>query len=121
VALSRQHRYWNAPGAHSSLLEIRLGRFQQKSKRCFSCGSPWIEYEEKESDVALGAAVVADGARELFDTAVIVSAVPRPAENRLIWLPCPRFRVSSNGGFHREPVVGAYMTKTSSSCEGTPA
>lgn len=74
LALSRQQLYWNALDAHSSLLEIRLGRFQQKTKRCFSCGSSWLEYEEKESDVALGAAMVGDGARELFDTAMIVSA-----------------------------------------------
>jgi len=73
-ALSRQQVYWNALGAHSTLLEVRLGRFQQKSKRCLSCGSSWFEYEEKESDVALGAALVADGAMELFDTAMIVSA-----------------------------------------------
>jgi hypothetical protein len=54
AALSRQQLYWNALGAYSSLLEIRVGRFQRKSKRCFSCGSSWFEYEEKESDVALG-------------------------------------------------------------------
>ena len=74
LALSRQQLYLNALAAHSSLLEIRLGRFQQKSKRCFSCGSSWFEYEEKESDVALGAAMVGDGASGLFDTAMIVSA-----------------------------------------------
>ena len=37
AALSRQQLYWNALGAYSSLLEIRAGRFQRKSKRCFSC------------------------------------------------------------------------------------
>jgi len=74
AALSRQQLYWNALGAHSSLLDIRVGRFQRKSRRCFSCGSSWVDYEEKESDVALGAALVADGARGLFDTAMIVSA-----------------------------------------------
>lgn len=73
-ALSRQQLYLNALDAHSSVLEVRLGRFQQKSKRCRSCGSSWPEYEEKESDVALGAALVGDGARRLFDTAMIVSA-----------------------------------------------
>jgi uncharacterized LabA/DUF88 family protein len=74
AALSRQQLYWNALSAHSSLLEIRVGRFQRKSKRCFSCNNSWFEYEEKESDVALGAAIVADGARAMFDTAMIISA-----------------------------------------------
>ena len=74
AALSRQHLYWNALGAHRNLLEIRVGRFQRKSKRCFSCNYSWVEYEEKESDVALGAAIVADGARGIFDTAMIISA-----------------------------------------------
>lgn len=74
AALSRQQLYRNALGAHSRLLEIRKGRFQRKSKRCFSCRSSWFEYEEKESDVALGAAMVADGARRLFGAAMIVSA-----------------------------------------------
>jgi uncharacterized LabA/DUF88 family protein len=73
-ASQRQQLYWNALAAHSNLLEIRKGRFQRQTKRCYSCGSVRIEYEEKESDVALGAAMVADGAREIFDTAMILSA-----------------------------------------------
>jgi uncharacterized LabA/DUF88 family protein len=73
-ATARQQLYWNALELHGSLLQIRMGRFQRKSRRCFSCGTTWREYEEKESDVALGAAIVADGARGLFDTAMIVSA-----------------------------------------------
>jgi len=56
------------------MLQIRVGRFQRKTKRCFSCNDSWFEYEEKESDVALGAAIVADGARRIFDTAMIISA-----------------------------------------------
>jgi uncharacterized LabA/DUF88 family protein len=56
------------------MLDIRRGRFQQKSKTCHSCRSSWYEYEEKESDVSLSVSLLEDGVNELFDTALIVSA-----------------------------------------------
>jgi uncharacterized LabA/DUF88 family protein len=73
-AEQRQQTYLNALAAHSSLLEIRQGRFQQKTKRCYSCRSSWNEYEEKESDVSLAVSLIEDGVMGLYDTALIVSA-----------------------------------------------
>lgn len=70
----RQQTYLNALAAHSSLLDIRQGRFQQKSKTCHSCGSSWFEYEEKETDVSLSVSLLEDGVNRLYDTALIVSA-----------------------------------------------
>ena len=35
----RQQTYLNALAAHSSVLEIKYGRFQEKPRRCRSCGS----------------------------------------------------------------------------------
>lgn len=63
-----------ALGAHSSILDIRYGRFQEKSLRCRRCSASWPTYEEKESDVALAVSVVGDGLNRLFGTALIVSA-----------------------------------------------
>jgi uncharacterized LabA/DUF88 family protein len=70
----RQNAYLKALTAHSGILDIRYGRFQEKSMRCRRCGGSWVTYEEKESDVALAVSLVADGVRGLFDSALIVSA-----------------------------------------------
>lgn len=74
AAEQRQKIYLNALSAHSRLLEIREGRFQQKTKTCWSCHRQCTDYEEKESDVALAVSLVEDGVRGLFDTALLVSA-----------------------------------------------
>jgi uncharacterized LabA/DUF88 family protein len=70
----RQTIYLKALAAHSRILDIRYGRFQEKSMRCRRCAGSWVTYEEKESDVALAVSLVADGIKGLFDTALIVSA-----------------------------------------------
>ncbi len=73
-AEQRQETYLKALKAHSSVLEIRPGRFQRKTKSCYACRSSWIEYEEKETDVSLAVSLLEDGVSELYDTALIVSA-----------------------------------------------
>src|SRR5260221_929237 len=44
----RQNMYLKALAAHSSILDIRYGRFQEKSLRCRRCTASWPTYEEKE-------------------------------------------------------------------------
>lgn len=73
-AEQRQQTYLNALRAHSRMLDIRLGRFQQKSKICYSCNSTWFEYEEKETDVSLSITLIEDGVNRVYDTALIISA-----------------------------------------------
>jgi uncharacterized LabA/DUF88 family protein len=73
-AEQRQQVYLEALKAHSRVLDIREGHFQQKSKKCHACWSSWITYEEKETDVSLAVTLLADGVRGLYDTAMIVSA-----------------------------------------------
>ena|ERR1700733_5585829 len=70
----RQTMYLKALAAHSSILNIHHGRFQEKSMKCRKCAKSWTTYEEKESDVALAVSVVADRFKGLCDTALIVSA-----------------------------------------------
>ncbi len=70
----RQQTYLQALAAHSDALDIRLGRFQRKSKSCYSCRSAWTEYEEKETDVSLAVSLLEDGVNGLYDTALIISA-----------------------------------------------
>jgi hypothetical protein len=41
---------------------------------CRRCGSAWTSYEEKETDVNIAVALVADAAAAAFEIALIVSA-----------------------------------------------
>jgi uncharacterized LabA/DUF88 family protein len=65
------------------LLDVRLGRFKDRSIRpCRRCGAPYRcacpheyrSFEEKGTDVALGATMVADAAQGKADTTVLVTA-----------------------------------------------
>ena len=74
-AASRQRRYQLALMARSSgLLEITQGRYQKKIRTCRACGVSWVQYEEKETDVSIATAVVADAATGVADAALIISA-----------------------------------------------
>jgi len=64
-------------------VDVRLGRFKDRTIRpCGRCGQPYkcgcgAEYrshEEKETDVALGATMVADAAMGLADSSLLISA-----------------------------------------------
>lgn len=87
-AEQRQETYLNALSAHSSILDVRQGRFQQKAVTCRSCGAARIQYEEKETDVSLAVTLVGDGARGLYDVALLISAdsdmVPAIREVKLL-------------------------------------
>ncbi|MGH3329395.1 MAG: NYN domain-containing protein [Streptomycetales bacterium] len=72
-ALARQSAYLGALGTHTDI-EIILGRFQQKTASCRSCGSNWITYEEKETDVSIAVSLIEDGVNDRFDTALLISA-----------------------------------------------
>jgi uncharacterized LabA/DUF88 family protein len=67
-------------GAH---LDIHVGRFKQRTiGRCkvcrqdylCACPTTYVSYEEKETDVALGVAMVEDAARGIGEMTVLVSA-----------------------------------------------
>ncbi len=74
-AASRQERYQLALLARNpGLLKITQGRYQKKTRTCRSCGSSWIQYEEKETDVNIATTVVADAASGIADAALIISA-----------------------------------------------
>lgn len=68
-----QQTYLDALASYCSVTKLHVGRFQQKSVRCRSCGSSWTSYEEKESDVSLAVQLLEDAARNIFDQALIVS------------------------------------------------
>jgi hypothetical protein len=75
AALARQRTYLDALGAHSGgTAEVVLGRYQSKTVACRHCGNVWTSYEEKETDVNIAVALVADAAAAASDIALIVSA-----------------------------------------------
>lgn len=70
----RQSDYLDALAERSPLVKIQDGRFQEKIRRCRKCGSVWTVFEEKETDVNIAVALLADAVRDRFDTALVVSA-----------------------------------------------
>jgi uncharacterized LabA/DUF88 family protein len=70
----RQSDYLDALAAYDQHLEIVAGRFQEKARSCRACGSLWSVYEEKETDVSIAVALLEDGMRDRFDTALVLSA-----------------------------------------------
>ncbi|MFY1599511.1 NYN domain-containing protein [Micromonospora sp. WMMD737] len=68
---------------NGAVLNVHLGRFKDRTikdcRRCgqsytCNCGRAYRSYEEKGTDVALGAMMVADAALRIADTTVLVSA-----------------------------------------------
>jgi hypothetical protein len=84
VAARNQDDYIQAMKAcNGPLLDVRLGRFRDRKLRsCHRCGEMYIcgcgreyrSYEEKETDVGLGAFMVADAACGLADSTLLISA-----------------------------------------------
>jgi hypothetical protein len=72
--LARQRTYLAALKAHGNTVDVVLGRYQTKRMSCRQCGSTWTSYEEKETDVNIAVALVADAAASASDIALIVSA-----------------------------------------------
>ena len=84
AAAGNQIEYIAALEAHSgSKLDVRRGWFKRRTiGPCKVCGDQWLcgcsrrfrSYEEKETDVALAAAMVEDVAMEVADLSLLISA-----------------------------------------------
>ncbi|SDH43316.1 Uncharacterized conserved protein, LabA/DUF88 family [Nonomuraea jiangxiensis] len=71
-AIARQEVYLAA--VQSIGVEVVLGRYQEQLVRCRACGQTRRTYAEKQSDVALGTAMVSDAATGKVDVVMLVSA-----------------------------------------------
>lgn len=72
-ALRRHYSYIEALEAQG--VQTILGRFKEKTLRCqATCREPYVTHEEKETDVSIGAHLVADALCDRFDTAMVISA-----------------------------------------------
>ena len=72
-AQRRQATYLGALRA-ATAVDVVLGRFQEKHVTCHGCRNQWRTYEEKETDVSIAIALLEDGVKSRFDTALLISA-----------------------------------------------
>lgn len=71
--IDRQNNFLQALEARGGL-DIFLGRYQKKSRRCRNCGHSWTEYEEKMTDVRLSTELLRDAFTDNFDVAILMTA-----------------------------------------------
>jgi uncharacterized LabA/DUF88 family protein len=51
-----------------------MAEFRERLRECKKCGAKWSHHEEKQTDVAIGARLYAEAARDNYDRALVVSA-----------------------------------------------
>jgi uncharacterized LabA/DUF88 family protein len=69
--VARQVRYFSA--IESTGVHVRLGHFKSTTMRCPLCRGSFARWEEKETDVAIGAKLIELVCRRACDTTVLVS------------------------------------------------
>lgn len=53
--------------------QVFYGHYLSKVKRCFKCGSTWVDHEEKMTDVKIAVEMMRDAYEDRFDLALVVS------------------------------------------------
>lgn len=103
TSFRRHQRYVEALKVRG--VTVIMGRFKEKRNRCISCGRRYISHEEKETDVNIGAHLMADALQERFDRGLIISAdtdlngvveLARHESGRLIQIVAPPRRKGRN-------------------------
>jgi len=56
----------------SSEAKVIQGKFYKKPQRCHGCGKRWVTFEEKMTDSAIAAHLIADAFLDRFDSAVLI-------------------------------------------------
>lgn len=69
----RQRMYVNALQARGGI-QIVFGHYQERPRRCLSCGATWTDREEKGTDVNIATAMLGDAYKDRFDILMLVSA-----------------------------------------------
>jgi len=67
----RQTAFLDAIRAYSDA-EVILGKYYEKPQECHRCGAKWKTHEEKMTDSAIAAHLVADAFLDRFDTAILI-------------------------------------------------
>ena len=71
-AFARHRAYVEA--LESRGVDVFLGQFKQKPRRCRQCHSVWMSHEEKETDVQIATHMVADALTGEVDRLMLISA-----------------------------------------------
>lgn len=71
-AYARHRLYVEALEARG--VEVILGQFKQKPRRCGQCKTVWMSHEEKETDVQIATHMVADALLGEVDRLILISA-----------------------------------------------
>lgn len=50
-----------------------MGKFKEKARECWKCGSHWKDHEEKETDVNLALQLLDAAHQDVFDRAILIS------------------------------------------------
>lgn len=69
----RRHRQYVRALEHHGVACV-MGHFKEKRRRCRMCDAVTTGHEEKETDVHIGARLVADAYEDNFDRAIIITA-----------------------------------------------
>ena len=96
------------------------GNFKEKEINCRNCNSSFTTYEEKETDVNIGAHLLADALQNRFDRALVVSAdsdlnqavtlARNESNHKLIDIVAPPGRMSQNS-FAMFPITKGKLRK----------
>ncbi|QIG79591.1 NYN domain-containing protein [Stakelama tenebrarum] len=70
--LSRHKAYVAA--LRSVGIDVHLGQFKEKPRRCRSCNQRWTSHEEKETDVQIAVHMVSDALAGACDRIILISA-----------------------------------------------
>ena len=69
----KRHRTYVA-ALETKGVSIHLANFKVKQQKCNTCNATWKSREEKETDVAIAAHLVADALCDRFDLAILITA-----------------------------------------------
>ncbi|MCB2263027.1 MAG: NYN domain-containing protein [Candidatus Thiosymbion ectosymbiont of Robbea hypermnestra] len=70
--LKRQTLWLDALATRADITS-HFGYYLPKQRQCKGCGTTWISYEEKMTDVNIAAQLLVDAYEDRYDTAIIVS------------------------------------------------
>lgn len=102
-AQARQDRYLDAlRSLYPGRLTVVMGQFQEKTRSCRTCGTTWVSYEEKQTDVNIAVHLVADVAASRADSFMLMTADTDiiPAV-KMAWVASPRANIFAHFPPHR--------------------
>lgn len=111
----RQNTYLEALATRPGL-QTHFGHYLEKPQRCHRCGSTWMSYEEKMTDVNIAVQMLSDAFADSFDVALLVSGdsdLTTPIRKLRAQFPAKRLIVAfppARSSFELQKASHAYFT-----------